>query len=374
MAISESSIPGVRGSLHARRSVLITVPRLDLPGGVANYYRVVRRHFRSGTGPEKEFFEVGFKPRAGLLKRLFSDYWRFHRRLSQGDVCLVHVNPSMNRKAVTRDWVFLLIARLHSVRTVVLFHGWDNKFRKQVQRWHFAWLFSWILNRAEGIVVLAAEFRTQLRDLGITVPISLGTTCVDDSVFEHRADHSDARLKILYLSRLIPGKGLELAIETFQRLDNATLTIAGDGPSRAAQVKLVDALGIRNVNFIGHVEGREKQRAYTEANVFFFPTLLDEGMPTTVLEAMAYGLPVVTRSAGGLKDFFTERMGRMTESRSDCLLAEMLRDLTPEVRKEIGDYNRRYAREHFSASRVAHDLESLYEAAASEVAVRAVTT
>ncbi len=362
MAISEPAPGGAAGSLRAPKGVLITVPRWDMPGGVTNYWRLVRKYWRSDDTLPKEFFEVGCDPNQNLLQRLFGDYWRFHRRLSRGDVCLVHLNPSMNSKAVVRDWTFLLIARLHSVRTMVLVHGWQNSFCQRVRRWRLAWLFSRILNSAEEIIVLAADFRRQLRDMGVSSPISIGTTCVDDSVFRQRIERADTRLDILYLSRLVPGKGLELAISTFQRLDNATLTIAGDGPIRAAQEKLVADLGLENVRFIGYVEGEEKRKAYARANVFFFPTLLDEGMPTTVLEAMAYGLPVVTRWVGGLRDFFNERMGFASESRNDRDFAKMLAALTPEVRKEMGDYNRRYAKEHFSASQVAQRLESAYEA------------
>ncbi len=361
MAIRESIPSRIGKSMLVRQGVLITVPRWEMSGGVTNYCRLLHKHWRSNGILAKEFFEIGCNPEQNLLKRLLRDYWHFHRRLSKGDIGLVHLNPSMNSKAVARDWVFLLIARFHSVRAMVLVHGWQNEFRERVQRWRVAWLFSWILNGAEEIIVLAADFRRQLRAMGVTVPISLGTTCVDDSVFRHRADPSDDRLNILYLSRLVPGKGLELAIETFRLLDNATLTIAGDGPCRAAQEKRVADLGLDNVRFIGHVEDNEKRKAYTQANVFFFPTLLDEGMPTTVLEAMAYGLPVVTRSVGGLRDFFNERMGFASDSRSDRVFADILRGLTPEVRRKMGDYNHRYAREHFSASKVAQRLEARYE-------------
>lgn len=360
MAVTESIPDGVGNTSSTRQGILITVPRWEMPGGVTNFCRLLRKYWRRDSPVEKRFFEVGCNPRQNLFKRLAGDYWRFHRLLAKGDVRLVHLNPSMNGKAVLRDWLFLLVARLHSVRCLVLVHGWENRFCTRLRKSGLCWLFVRLLNGAEAIIVLAADYRQQLRAMGVTAPISLGTTCVDDDTFRHRADPSGRRLDILYLSRLVPEKGLELAIRAFRRLDNATLTIAGDGPCRASQEKLVADLQLRNVRFIGHVEGEEKRRAYTRANVFFFPTLCDEGMPTTVLEAMAYGLPVVTRSVGGLKDFFTGRMGYMTPSRSDRVLASLLQQLTPEVRKQMGDYNRRYAREHFAASRAAQKLEFMY--------------
>ncbi|HET6630815.1 MAG TPA: glycosyltransferase [Woeseiaceae bacterium] len=159
----------------------MNVPRLDLPGGVTNFYRVLQGHL--GV---KQCFELGWKSdESGLfarVRRLVTDYWRFHRTLANGTFSLVHLNPSFRPKSLLRDAGFLLIARAHAVPALVFFHGWDESFQATVQR-RFCWLFRSVYGKAGGFVVLAEEFRQHLQAMGITSPVYRDATCIDDSCF-----------------------------------------------------------------------------------------------------------------------------------------------------------------------------------------------
>jgi glycosyltransferase involved in cell wall biosynthesis len=141
------------------------------------------------------------------------------------------------------------------------------------------------------------------------------------------------------------------------------LTIAGDGPERQQAEDVVRRRNLEGVRFLGYVEGEAKIKAFLQSDIYLFPTRYGEGMPTTVLEAMAYGLPIVTRSVGGLVDFFeNERMGFITDSQDPCELARLLQRLAmdADMRRKMGAYNRCYAAEHFRASAIATKLEAIY--------------
>ncbi len=86
-------------------------------------------------------------------------------------------------------------------------------------------------------------------------------------------------------------------------------------------------------------------------------------MPTSVLEAMAFGLPVITRPVGGLKDFFINgEHGFMTESKDPEIIAGLIEKIIPDkgLWKRISINVHEYAKERFMASMVAKRLEDIY--------------
>jgi glycosyltransferase involved in cell wall biosynthesis len=102
---------------------------------------------------------------------------------------------------------------------------------------------------------------------------------------------------------------------------------------------------------------------FVKADIFLFPTY-GEGLPVALLEAMAYGLPVVSRPVGGIKDFFEQgTMGFLAQSLNPEEFADHLENLinNPALRHEISVFNRQYAKLHFSASKVAGVFSRIYD-------------
>lgn len=118
------------------------------------------------------------------------------------------------------------------------------------------------------------------------------------------------RFTILSLGRLVPIKGVEHAIAAVARLADVELIVAGDGPERARLERLVASSGA-NVRFVGPVYGADKDALFRAADCFVLPSVVlrsgrSEGMPTTVLEAMEHGLPIVASDVGGLRDLLRD--------------------------------------------------------------------
>jgi glycosyltransferase involved in cell wall biosynthesis len=354
--------------------VLIAAPRLAMPGGVANYYQTLRPYLDA----QKVYFELGAIPgetgRWQKVRRLLSDYWRFHRLLGQQHFDLVHINPSMDPHALLRDGLLLLLARLHRRRVLVFYRGWFPHVAAHVRQ-HHARLFRMVYGQADANIVLAAEFRSALAEMGVSPPTFIETTVVDDAVFASDAAlgatvveprSASEKCRILYLGRLDTGKGLPEAIEAFARLQqrypSVSLTVAGDGPARATAERDVSDRNLHDVHFLGHVAGAAKVEAFRQADIYLF-TSLAEGMPNSVLEAMAFGLPIVTRPVGGIRDFFEHgRMGYATDSRDPGDYTELLCRLVgnPDFRQSMGQYNRQFAHQRFAASIVAERLVAIY--------------
>jgi glycosyltransferase involved in cell wall biosynthesis len=117
---------------------------------------------------------------------------------------------------------------------------------------------------------------------------------------------------------------------------------------------------IPNVNFKGYLRGAQIQEVFRNATIYIFPTNYGEGMPTSVLEAMAFGLPVLTSPIGGINDFFQDgEMGFLINPTDINTYVEKIIWLLTEDKQmsQISVNNYEYAKEHFYASEVCKKLE-----------------
>jgi glycosyltransferase involved in cell wall biosynthesis len=142
---------------------------------------------------------------------------------------------------------------------------------------------------------------------------------------------------------LLPGQAFDAAI-------------VGDGPDRAELEAAIEALGIgERVILLGE---REDVRQLLAGADIFVLSSASEGLPVSVLEAMAAGLPVVGSHVGGVPELVVEgETGLLVEAGDPQSLAAALDTLVEdaELRRRMGDAGRERARERF-------DLERFWEA------------
>lgn len=112
---------------------------------------------------------------------------------------------------------------------------------------------------------------------------------------------------IVVVARLVPIKGVDVAIRALQRLRTpARLVIAGDGPERATLETLARTTG-RDIRFVGAVDSAGLDALLAEATCVVVPSRVlpngrTEGTPMIALEALASGVPVIASAVGGLRD------------------------------------------------------------------------
>lgn len=120
---------------------------------------------------------------------------------------------------------------------------------------------------------------------------------------------------LLAMSRLVPVKGLDRAIDAIAGLPGIELAVAGEGPERARLEARARERGVR-ARFLGAIAGTEKARWMNAADALIAPSIVlpsgrTEGTPTAVIEAMHAGVPVIASDAGGLPDLVGDGVGGM---------------------------------------------------------------
>ena len=122
-----------------------------------------------------------------------------------------------------------------------------------------------------------------------------------------------------------------------QRWPDASLTLVGGGPQESQLRELVAQLRLRHVTFAGRVNPGEIARYYAENDIYLQSPNIDN-MPTSVIEAFASGLPVVSTEAGGVPAILTDQRHGLLAPLGDfeALAAHVLRLLAdPERAREL---------------------------------------
>lgn len=210
----------------------------------------------------------------------------------------------------------------------------------------------------EGVRLLGFGEKVRVVRLGVPV-VEVGT----------RGRERARPLRLLFLSRLHPGKGIPLLLQALRDLRRAgtqvELTIAGSGPApyREELEALSAALGLGPavVRFVGHVAGETKRRLLAEADAFVLPSS-HENFGIAVAEALAAGLPVVISDQVGIAaDVTAADAGRVVPLAVEPLakaIDEIARDNVGRLR--MGQNAMALARQHYSWEHAAQELQLLY--------------
>ncbi len=180
-------------------------------------------------------------------------------------------------------------------------------------------------------------------------------------------------LVLLYIGRLVEGKGVEFFIEALAgRSDGSdgsdrSGVIVGDGPLRAALESQAAALGAP-VRFVGAV--REPGPYYRLADAVVLPSRM-EALPMALIEAAAYGKPAIATRAGGIPEVVRDGESGMLMDYGDIqALRQAIKDLrTPDVRTRLGEGARAQWQAHFTLERMADGLAQTYEDALRPLSV-----
>lgn len=359
--------------------ILVLTPDLRVPGGVSNYYEALGLHSNDGV----DYFFVSNDKKEYLgsfFWRLIKNYYLFINILIKKDINLVHINPSLNFKSYLRDSLFLMIAHFFNKKTLVFFHGWSDEFENKIQkRYIYKLIFSKSFGRCKHIIVLSDYFKEKLISLGCDpkktkfwIESTVADTSflegfsIEDKLIDYRK--SD-KIKVLFLSRIVKEKGVFIALEAFESLQKEIkdkqleLIIAGDGSALEEAKEMVKTRNISNVTFTGYIKGDKKKKILHDAHIFLFPTYYGEGMPTNILEAMLYGMPIVSRYNAGIADAVNHGdNGLLTDSKDSEEFAEMLMSYLSD-----GDHydktvrlNHKKALENFSSEIVKQRILNIY--------------
>lgn len=259
------------------------------------------------------------------------------------------------------------ISELLKVPFIMTVHGGLNTSR--VLRRHIRAAFK----KVNTIIVVAQHIKDQLLQLGISSRhIIVRSSGVNfDRIQKTAGRPPRTEVRFLFVGRLDQVKGLEFLIQAFRSLPASPTTplrliLVGDGP-REKYLRAL-AQGSPAITFTGRKDREQVYPYLRTSHVFVLPSIdqkgQQEGTPTTLLEAMAAGLPIITTNAGGIPYLVNTKNGIIVQQKSVPALQKGLQRYlelahSATLRKMI-THNRAIARSR-DWDIVAAFIERLYE-------------
>ncbi|MCO5068983.1 MAG: glycosyltransferase [Kiritimatiellae bacterium] len=171
---------------------------------------------------------------------------------------------------------------------------------------------------------------------------------------------------MLFLGRLHPKKGLTPLLRAWATIRDSgwRLAIAGwdQGGHRAELEKLARELRVdEQILFLGPLHGAQKEAAYRSASAFILPSF-SEGLPMAILEAWAYGVPVLMTEACNLPEGFAADAAWLvhTEERELARELQSFFSMSVEDRRAMGQRARDLAAGTFEWPRIATEMAAVY--------------
>ena len=180
--------------------------------------------------------------------------------------------------------------------------------------------------------------------------------------------HPTPDIRLLFVGRLTRQKGLDVLLDALAQLPGScswALKIVGDGDLREALEQQAALLGLKaRVSFSGWCDRDQLPERYRQADIYVQPSR-DEGMPNTVLEAMASGLPTIATNIAGCEELIEDcSTGLLVEPDNQRQLTAATEKLIvdTDLRKRLGTAARQHVSEHYAWPRVAAAYLALFPA------------
>lgn len=180
-------------------------------------------------------------------------------------------------------------------------------------------------------------------------------------------DYSSGKY-VLFAGRLSMEKGVMILLKAMRNV-NMPLKIVGDGPMRIIYETYAKENNLRYVRFEGYRSGQELAALYKNASFVIVPSECYENAPMTVLEAFAYGKPVIASNIGGMSEMVIDNeTGFLFEPGDHELLKEKIQYLAdrPSLAASMGKKARKKIEEEYDSERHYERLMKLYGKACSE--------
>ena len=230
-------------------------------------------------------------------------------KLLSTEVDILHIHVA-ERASTFRKSIVTLIALICRKPVILHTHGPEFRlFYSKLPQFLKQWI-SWVFGKSDRFIVLSESWKNfYINDVNLKPEqvVVLPNPVKIPTQVPHRSN--SPLVSFVFLGRIGQRKGSFDLIEAYANLptedkSRSQLILAGDGDVTSAQ-SLIANLNLTNyITVLDWLDSEQRDALLAKADIFVLPSY-NEGLPMSILEAMSWGLPIITTPVGGIPELVT---------------------------------------------------------------------
>lgn len=348
---------------NKKKKVCMIVQDPKVKGGIAAVISGYR-----GSKLEQDYFVIYVESyqdgsKWEKLIKAIKGYVHFVKVLFVDKPDFVHIHSSFG-PSFYRKIPYIYMAKWRKLPIINHIHGseFDKLYTNAgAKKQH---LVEKVWGKCDRFIVLSEAWKEKFSCI---IPKEKMTVVENYSRLQPEINRNICNNQILFLGAINPMKGSLDMVDVVYELKKANpeikMVIAGDGEIEAVKSKAKEKGVFDNLIFPGWVRGEEKEELLRNSDIFFLPSYT-EGMPMSILDAMGYGLPIISTNVGGIPRLVKEgENGRLYTPGDAIGMAAGIGELlgNTEQRVAYGKRSRAIVEERYSLEKHLEKIEQVYE-------------
>lgn len=289
-------------------------------------------YVRFSTVPKSNHFKVLFR-----IIAFASLYIKVFYRLCCHRYNLIYLTPTLTGLAFYKDFFVVLIVKLFSKNIVYHFHNKGISVNKAVPKFIKRFFFKNV-----KVILLSKKLYSDISNYVEEKNVSYCANGVLSNSSQTKNKIINENIRLLFLSNLIESKGVFVLLEACRDLVKRNLAFSCHfvGPFYNINEEKFFSYINKNhlqqyVKYHGAKYNNDKIEMFKMADLFVFPTFYsDECFPLVILEAMSYGLPVISTNEGAISEIIDDGENGFIVEKKDAI------DLADKIEILINDKHR----------------------------------
>ena len=341
------------------KSILLVGPHISCNGGITAVFKNYLSYERNIIC---KFYLHSVRKDSSKINKLlyiFPSLISFIFKLLTKGIDIIHIHPSENF-GFYRYIPFIYLSKLIQKPILLHMHGCKfdkfynsaNKLQKLIIRNTF--------NCSNGIICLSKSWENIYSTISETK-----TYVVNNTVPQPSSNPYNIKSKsITFMGFVGDRKGIFDLLKAIVNLDvliDYQLEICGSGEEKKLYNKIKEFNLEEHITFHGWIGEKEKDKILRRTNIFILPSY-NEGLPMVLLEAMSYGIPVISTPVGGIPELVEKENGFLIEPGDVNSLHERIQLLFKnlEIRRIMSNSNYNKIKQNFSMEYTFNKLELIY--------------